>query len=1027
LQEPESWTAQPAWLGNYTAKHAQTATTDGFRFSVADGTKGTKWSRALAEPISGAQYVVMRYRGLNLRSWDDYVLYASSGGGAAGLQEQYVIRENQLTADGQWHVAVASVTLAEIRTLAMQVQALQDDAFLEISDLRFSDQKPVIKLADTFECTPGWPTQHEGWRAVELPPGNLSGANLARRLGVQGWITEGPITATGVPLHIRGGSDAVLMTPLRERGDLRISLTGQASEAYLLLAAVFPQHDEPSYVGTAGQVRHVHRFVARIDYADGTSEEQFPFAVNARQHAVSRSLHTYSLALNPAKTLQTLTLVDGMDRGAFGLVALTLSDQPGPATAATQLQPASPLPSARPVVAYPVGIVHDRDTLIVSATTMSMIMTLNPGLRVEGVANLCGEGLTTAVRPGPLFRVLGEGFEVNSEEFIVTRAATEETDQGTVARIDLNCDKVSPAIRVRVQIDVRDRREIGLQADIELSGRDPAKTSFLFPELRDIVFGGAPAESWIWCPRRGDIITAAAVSLREPYAGAGNPLQIIGAFDPSRGTGLYLLTQDLDARSKFYQVQKTTDGARLAIEYTPLHDTQLPRAVIGCNQGDWHQQLTRYREWMATWYQPAAPRKAWFREVWNFRQQFMHFTLPTTSGMFDEATKAIKLKEVVDADAAAFGGVDYLHIFDWGWDPVHGRCGDYEPWDYLGGVEKFHAAVEEVKAAGTPVGLYIEGILVDPQSNLGKTHGEAWQMLGPAGQPYAYFAPSFHICPRVPEWQAYLSDTYRRVRQQTGAVGFYIDEFGFSGPTYWCYNPNHNHPVPVTPVLGEREMLKQVRQSLGPDAAVYTEESPTDVNSQFQDGSFTYNISSVPDDWSPSHVNLYRFAFPTFKTIEIICCDQPLGTNVEAVKRCLFNGEAIWIEGIRDQWFAPEVRAQITLNRRVMRENRACFAGDDVQPLVPTLLSGLYANRFASRADVAGKTCWTIYNTNYRTVSDEVIAVKHADGAQYRDEMTGQPIQARVDAGLAYLMLSIAPREVVVVSQSGATGKTCAH
>ena len=1019
LAEPGAWTAQPTWLGNYTPGHDQLVRDGVWCFSVQDGNRGTKWSHELDVPIRGARYVVMRYRGRHLRRWDDYVLYVSSGGGPAGLQEQYLIRENQIAADGQWQVAVARVTVPEIRSLAVQVQAAEDDACLEIAELRFQDQRPVIALADTFPYTPGWSAPDAGWRAVALPPGNQSGAELVRRMGLHGWIPEGPLTASGIPLQVQGGRDAVLMTPLGPPGQISIPLTGQASEAYLLLAALFPLQDEPSYAGATGQVRHVHRFVARIAYTDGTSEDQFPLAVDTRTHAISRALHTYALALDPARTLQELTLVDSMRRGAFGLVALTLSDTPGPATVTTQLRPAtSPPPARQPIEVPAVGITCDGPLLTVSAESMTLALRVSSGLRVEQVTNRSGAGLEAAVRPGPLFRVLGDGFEVNSEEFVVTRVTTAGAAQDAIARIELNCDKISPPVQVSVQIDVRDPREIGLQASIELNGQDPAKTRFLFPELQGITFGGEPSESWVWCPRRGDVITAANVFLREPYAGAGNPLQIIGAFDPARGAGLYLMTQDLEALSKFYQVQKTVAGARLAIEYTPLHDAELPRSVLGCQPGDWHQQLERYRQWVQSWYQPAAPRKRWFREVWNFRQQFLHFALPTKSGIFHEDTRTIRLQEVVEADAEAFGGVDYLHLFDWGWDPVHGRCGDYEPWDYLGGVDNFRSAVEEVQAAGIPVGLYLEGILVDPQSNLGRAHGAAWQMLGPAGQPYGYFAPSFHICPRVPQWQAYLSGTYRRVRAQTGAVGFYVDEYGFSGPTYWCYNPDHDHPVPVTPVLGEREMLKQVRAALGPDAAIYTEESPTDVNSQYQDGSFTYNISSVPDDWSPSHVNLYRFAFPTFKTIEIICCDQPLGTNVEAVKRCLFNGEAIWIEGIRDQWFAPEVRAQIALNRRVLRENRECFAGDDVEPLVPTLLSGLYANRFHAGADSgAGKTCWTVYNTNYRTVSAEVMAVQHHGAATYRNEVTGELLAPRVSDGQAFLTLQIPPRDVIVVSQ----------
>ena len=213
-------------------------------------------------------------------------------------------------------------------------------------------------------------------------------------------------------------------------------------------------------------------------------------------------------------------------------------------------------------------------------------------------------------------------------------------------------------------------------------------------------------------------------------------------------------------------------------------------------------------------------------------------------------------------------------------------------------------------------------------------------------------------------------------------------------------------------------MLRQVRQKLGPDAVIYTEESPTDVNSQYQDGSFTYNISSVSDDWSPSHVNLYRFAFPSFKTIEIICCDQPLGTNVEAVKRCLFNGEAIWIEGIRDKWFAPEVRAQIALNRRVMRENRECFAGDDVQPLVPTLLQRACTriSSASARTSSARRAGPSTTRTTARSPPKSSRST-HAEGASTSNEMTGQPLQPRVAEDKAYLTLEIAPRDVVVISR----------
>ena len=76
LRQADKWTAQPAWLGNYTPHHQVASTPSGLQFLVDDGMKGTKWSHNLEAPIVGVQYVTMRYRARNLRCSGDYALYA---------------------------------------------------------------------------------------------------------------------------------------------------------------------------------------------------------------------------------------------------------------------------------------------------------------------------------------------------------------------------------------------------------------------------------------------------------------------------------------------------------------------------------------------------------------------------------------------------------------------------------------------------------------------------------------------------------------------------------------------------------------------------------------------------------------------------------------------------------------------------------------------------------------------------------------------------------------------------------------
>jgi len=51
-------------------------------------------------------------------------------------------------------------------------------------------------------------------------------------------------------------------------------------------------------------------------------------------------------------------------------------------------------------------------------------------LRLASLANHSGVGLQAAAQPGPLFRVLGPGFEVTSEQFTVEKVGEEKLAAG---------------------------------------------------------------------------------------------------------------------------------------------------------------------------------------------------------------------------------------------------------------------------------------------------------------------------------------------------------------------------------------------------------------------------------------------------------------------------------------------------------------------------------------------------------------------------------------------------------------------
>jgi len=981
------WQAMFDWLGNPTDRQRVEATEAGLRFTVEPPGRGMKWRRAVSEGLDTAEtpYLTLRYRARGLQSPADYFLYLGSEEGGAAKREERPLMPDDLEADGRWHVLTVPVPAMVVQEMALQVQAAAPEAFVEVAALRFTSQRPRLTLAEVLSFEPGWPAEPRVPHPQPLdltPLCNADHRAALKPLGFdEAWFPQAEVTVEGVPFRVVPTPPNLMATPLKEVGRVTIPVGYPAWTLYLLLSAHFVGSEEPSIgSGDLKRVRHVERFVAQLDYADGVTDFIFPYRLGSYQHVITEEPAVYVLEPTRDAEITALTLHDGMRQGAFYLAAVTVEERKGGRGWGRGTGEKRPL--RRP---------GEREGQAVRGGGTELVVQ---GQRVEGLVNR-HTNTDWLAEPGELFRVtLGE------EEVAGSQLAAGQGRYGPL----------------QAELAIAGQEEtVALRLTLTNTGDQPLRVKPTFPLLSGLSPGGGPSDLSYCFPRRGAVIHHIPMDVREPYSGLF-PLQFMDVYHPEAG-GVYLLTHDLEDTFKWFRLKKD-QAVDLSVEYPerelkPGETWTLPETVIGAHAGDWHAALQAYRQWVRTWYRPAAPRQAWFREIFNFRQQFLHFALPRKSGMFDHETKTYRFREVMEQDRKDFGGVDYLHIFDWGWSEQYGRCGDYDHWEPLGGAEAFRQAVGEVQAMGIPVGLYIEGYLVDPPSNLGRAHGEEWQLLRADGTPYTNFAPSYHICSHVPAWQDYLAATYGRVSRETGVNGFYIDEFGF-GAHYVCYNPAHGHEIPAYPLRGELALTRKVRESLPPETALYTEETPTDFNSQFQDGSFTYAISCVSDEWSPTHVNLTRFALPDFKTFEIITCDRPLGGDYQSVKRIFFNGEGIWLEGVADEWFTPETRAFIARMNRVQREHRAAFTSLDPVPLVPTLNADVYANEFPA----AEETVWTLYNAAWHTVRGELLAVEHRAGTAYRDVWNDHPLQPRIVDGRAYLTLELGPKDVGCVVAS---------
>lgn len=508
------------------------------------------------------------------------------------------------------------------------------------------------------------------------------------------------------------------------------------------------------------------------------------------------------------------------------------------------------------------------------------------------------------------------------------------------------------------------------------------------------------------------------------YYGALFPLQFMELHHA--GGGLWMMTRDTAGHAKTYGLQKTSGhSATLWVDWSgvtvPAGGSLTLEASVGVHQDDWHSALDAYRRWVRDWFQPAAPRSSSFREAFNLRQLHLHenTVLGSHSGVFDPDAGSYGFSSFLAEDVAAFGGVDWVHVFDWGMDWVHGRVGDYVPFSYLGERELLVAELDSLQADGMGVGLYVEGYLLDTTSLTGLTHGDAWELENSSGGDYTTYAPSWHVCPAVPAWQEHFA-TYnaRRTERRLGASGLYIDQIGY-GYQYPCHRSGHDHSLPSAQVGAEAELLWAARRAMSPAQVIYSEAAPADVLRQISDGAFTEAIASFRDDARTVPVNLARFALPDFKTFELLTQDAPLGADVEGVRLAFFNGEGQRLMGYLedDPWFEAATLSEIAQAWQVLRDHRAAFTSEAPVPLVTTASECVYANLFPAEAE----DLWTLFSACEGASSGVILAVDSLPGESWSDCWSGDSLAPAVVDGVAQVELTMEPGGVGCVARSRPT------
>ncbi|MEW6236276.1 MAG: DUF6259 domain-containing protein [Candidatus Omnitrophota bacterium] len=985
----EGWTFQDVEAQDWEPTLGQGALSmkDGVLSAFAVANSTAQWTLT-AEPAWVYQFPLlkMKYRARGVANGASHPLLRIRPGsigpvtpGAKNMENPFA-RAGEATVspapdsllDGEIHELAVSVVppiqTRQIDQIVLTIQTGDQPAALEIFDLSFHDphaqgnriiscQNLIAAASDKLEAA-----------FLSIAPSDLSLDILAAS------FPQSPeIQCASIPFHLNE-SKTVAYTRLAQRDSIRLAVNRKCREIFLLLSCYLAGTDGAFSFKPRTEIVQPERLIVIKHYADGSVERSFPFNLNRREYSVTaQTLCAYLIPADPGKELESVAIEEWMPYGQIFLAAATLNS--GDAWA--QLPPNDfpfSLPAASEASSAPPKLTVENDRKYVIENDIYRVeMNSAAGLCVDSMHYKLGN-INILPASSPLFSFSAGGQTLSSNQLDLQSYKVKSDGVEFVLRTK---DEAYP-LQFTVDVQSGTHPELRLTLQAENLGYAPQSLRLLFPDLRGIRLSGDPAEDYYFFPRSRAAQGRRPIRMMGVHSGEF-PLQFFDVYSESLNAGLALHTRDSQSVLKRFRYDKRSDGSWMGVEYgffapialAPKETFQPPTAVLEFHQGDWRAPFRTYKQWLGEWRLPQSKARGALKNVFICRRDY---PIGGTGYLFNDRQGAYTLDRLIAESRQALGGVDMIDISGWAYSEQYGRVGEYRRYE-LGGLENLRAETEKSQTQHIPVGLYLEGYLVDPRSPIGREHDAEWSIVDKEGKPKTWAGnEEMFMDSYLPAWRDFMSETLSQVAQETGAAALYMDEYGFADEGKACYSPNHGHPIGAHPLHGELGMLRQVRQALNRldrPPALYIEQTPNDVASQYVDAAFSYSMAGGGDFDSPVKLDLFRFAFPDFKVIELFHPGiDPRGASAEDAKLCFFQGKAMWLKGRAKSWYSREFRQFLQQAYRLYHEHEEAFASNDVEPLIPTLQRGLYANRFSSeQEDIV-----MLYNADYQTIQGDLLS-----------------------------------------------------
>lgn len=838
-----------------------------------------------------------------------------------------------------------------------------------------------------------WKNGNDGYICIGLPDAN---SVAPARFGDLPYFSM-----FNVPFQFAEGRNCMATTE-KGKESLAVNIPQNVTELLFVMDAAFPENEKTAgwdYVAPLDLLTESERCDVILEYSDGTSSQLIPVNAGLRQYGISKGTALYSVTPDADKEIVKFTFNDKMANAGFQLIAMTANTR------------------ISPVIGVP-----DENNWWYPATSKVKPQAVNFGFEQTVGKPLTWGKIESAMLPGneinwsskSIFTYLVDGTKLQSADFSIEKV--EKTGSGSKIKAAYNKNGIS--LLAGLSVIKSAENEVTISLEITNNSTQAIDGQLFFPAITDCKIGSA-SDTWYAYARTALIIGKNNCQFRD-YLGSEKPLQFDGVFNPQAGVGLAFLPRDTTDMFRFYHFSKNGNGVSYTLEFTSqkLNAGQTIKSIpfaLAVVPGDWKDQYQVYKNWVASWRKKITPELDWFRNVFAFV-----YTDVDTEGAPD-------FKEVINGFKTRFGYVDYFHIFGWANTRQYGHFGDYSHYESVGGKDKFAADIKYIQEKmGIPVGLYLDGYLFGKDATgISEDQKNKWNIIEKSGQQLSEY-DGHVMCLNVKDWRDYLVSRYKDVVKNINPRGLYCDELGMSLRQRACYSAEHGHDVPLNQGNQENRLMKELKLQF-PDRAVYTEFGGTEVSTQYADGSLSYNTQwgYYPPEWgsvvahepnrliAPHYLDLRRFTCPDFKTFETAMTQTKWENgNWFMGKFPFFNGNSYFHRADVGVGADPEALEMFRKIRFIQNAHKPEFTSIDVEPMVTSYFKNTFVNRFSTPKC----SVYTVYNANYRTVSDVIFRVKHQEGMTYKNSWDNKPVTvAKVEDGFDYLSFEIAPRDVACI------------